>query len=371
MKKIKVAEFVGAMNCGGTETMLMNVFEKLDKDKYEVTFIENVKSECWYDKKILELGGKIIKINEFKFLNIFSYCKQLTNVLRAFEVVHSHTFLHTGLVLKCANKAGVKVRIAHSHSAMKMNLFFKLKSFIFRKLILKNATHLLACSTEAGYCLYGDEFKIRGEVIPNPIDISKMNISRNDLKDLIKKYELNNKDLIIGHVGRFVELKNHEFMLDIAKKIKEKQIKFKMLFIGDGPLFENIKSKINDYDLSKEVILVGLTNEVYKFMKIFDLFLLPSVYEGLPVTLVEAQAAGLNSIVSNNISQESDFGLGLVEFLSIDNNLDEWVNKIINFKPKKISFNKIEKVFEEKKYTTASLIKKYDVLYNVGDDKNE
>lgn len=370
-KKIKVAQFVGSMNCGGTETMLMNVFESMDKEKYEVTFIENVEFECWYDKKIIELGGKIIKIDKFNYLNYFSYCKQLIEVLKDFDVVHSHTFLHTGIVLKCAKKAGVKVRIAHSHSAMKMNLVFKLKSFIFRRLILKNATNLLACSTEAGYCLYGENFKNRGEVIPNPIDISKMDIPEKEIKELMKRYKIDKETLIIGHVGRFVELKNHQFMLEIAKKLKQKHISFKMLFIGNGPLFESIKSKISDYGLSKEVILVGLSNEVYKYMKMFDLFLLPSVYEGLPVTLVEAQAAGLGAIVSENISHEADLGLGLVQFLSIDDNLDDWVDKIINYEQKSVNEKTIKQVFEEKQYTTSSLIKKYDVLYNVKGDKNE
>ncbi|MBE6138497.1 MAG: glycosyltransferase [Firmicutes bacterium] len=369
--KIKIAQFVGSMNCGGTETMLMNIFEKFDKEKYEVTFIENVDFECWYDKKIKDLGGSIIKIKPFRFVNYFSYCKELTKVLKQFDVVHSHTFLHTGIVLRCAKKAGVQIRIAHSHSAMKMNFSFKLKSLIFRKMILKNATNLLACSTEAGYCLYGDIFKDKGEVISNPIDLDKMNIPTKDIDELRKQHNIDNDTLIIGHVGRFVALKNHAFMLEIAKKLKVRNIKFKMMFVGDGPLFEEVKSKISDFNLKDQIILVGLTTEVYKYMKLFDLFLLPSVYEGLPVTLVEAQAAALNSLVSDNVSREADFNLGLIKFLSIDNNLDGWVNSISSFAPSKVDSKLIKKVFEKKRYTTDSLINRYEELYNIGDDTNE
>jgi len=363
-KKIKIAHFVGSMNCGGTETMLINLFKNIDKNKFEFIFIENVAEECWYDNEIKKMGGRIIKIEPLKLKNIFKYIKKLKLLFKKekIDVVHSHVFLHSGLVMLAAKKANVKVRISHSHSAMRKKDNNLLKKLLFRNLILNNSTNIVACSTEAGECLFGNKFTKIGKVIPNPIDFELIkNISQNEIKKLRKEYSKDSDEIIIGHVGRLVTIKNHDFLIELARRLSEKNFKFKMIFIGDGPEKESIKNKIKQKGLDEKIVLTGNieNKEVYKFMKIFNMLLLPSHYEGLPVTLIEAQALNVYSIVSNNVSKESDLGMGLIKFVSIDN-ISNWEDEILNYKNDVIKINKTTAI---NKYKREYIITEYEKIY--------
>lgn len=366
-EKIKIAQFVGTMNCGGTETMLVNLFKSFDKNKYEFVFIENTSEKCWYDDEILNNGGRIIKVQSFSFKRIRKYIKELITVFKKenFDVVHSHVYLHSGIIMYAAKKAGVKKRVSHSHSAMRKcdNNIFKTK--LLNYLIIKNSTDLVACSTEAGIGLFGKEFLEKGLVLPNPIQLEKMRtINSADVVKLKKKYKIDDDTLVIGHVGRLVAVKNHDFLIEIATIFKNKDISFKMFFLGDGPLMDDIKYKVAENDLSNNIIITGNVSNVYEYMKIFDILLLPSIYEGLPVTLIEAQASGIFSIVSNNVSKESDLGLKLIEFCDIKNS-NLWFEQILKHKSyKKISQEKIYKAIVEKKYDATASREEYEKLYN-------
>lgn len=366
MTKIKVVQFVGSMNCGGTETMLMNLFRDFDHEQYNFIFMENVYEKSWYTDEILSLGGTVKKVSPFRLIKIRKYIKELIQFFKneKIDVVHSHVFLHSGIVLYAAKKAGVKIRIAHSHSAMNANDNNRFKFLILQNLILKNATKLVACSTEAGLCLFGKEFKKKGIVLPNPIQLDKIkNVEKSNIEKIKKKYSLTNDILVIGHVGRLVEVKNHKFLIELAKLLKDKKINFKMFFLGEGVMRERIEKQIKELKLEDYVILTGNVSNVYDFMKIFDLLLLPSFYEGLPVTLIEAQASNLQCLVSSNISRESDLGLGLIKFLDIKK-IEYWVNEIIHFKkknclPKDLIYDRIK----ERRYDSNITKLEYEKLY--------
>ncbi len=366
-KKIKVAQFVGSMNCGGTETMLMNLLKYLDKEKYEFVFIENVKEKSWYSDEIEKLGGSIIKIQNFSMKNIFSYIRELKFVFKKekFDVIHSHTFLHSGIVLYAAKKAKIKIRIAHSHSAMRAEDNGFIKKCFLQYLLNKYSNVKIACSTEAGICLFGKKFKKLGKVLPNPIELSLYKNNDKVKEKLRERYSINNKTFIIGHVGRLVEVKNHNFMLHIADELKRKKFDFKLFFVGDGDLKEEIKKEIKQKELENNIIMTGNVNNVNEYMQLFDLLLLPSFYEGLPVTLVESQASNLFAYVSNNVSREADFNLGLIEFLDI-NDVKLWTNKIINYKKKDIKYDKIKESLQNKNFDVAKTIKIYEDIYVTG-----
>lgn len=366
-KKIKIAYFVGSMNCGGTETMLMNLFRKLDKDNYDVTFIENVPEKTWYTDEINKLGGRVIKVQSFSFKNIFSYIKELIELFKKenFDVVHSHVFLHSGIVMYAAYKAGIKIRISHSHSAMRKEDNSGLKVFLLRKMLLKYSTNILACSKEAGIYLFGDVFNKKGKVVPNPINLDLIkSVRKEHVEELRKKYNIKNDEIVLGHVGRLVKVKNHLFLIKLAQKLKENNIKFKMLFVGDGEEKESIENEIAKNNLQEYVILTGnvRNEEVYSYMKLFDILLLPSFYEGLPVTLIEAQASNVFSIVSDNVSRESDLGLGLIEFKNIDK-IDIWYDLICSFKHRDILQKDIDSVIINKKFGIDSSVIEYESLY--------
>lgn len=374
-KKIRVAQFVGTMNCGGTETMLMNLFRNFDKQKYEFYFIENKKEKSWYDDEIESLGGHIVRINNINDVGIKKYIQELIFIFKnkKINVVHSHVFLHSGIVMYAAKKAGIKVRISHSHSAMSKKDNSRIKLHVLRHLILKYSTHIAACSTEAGICLFGDIFTDTGLLLNNPIELDKIkNVDKQEVENLRKQYSISKNTLVIGHVGRLVEVKNHSFLIKLAQKLKEENIDFKMFFIGDGILKKDIIKQIKEKKLDNHIILTGnIPNvNVYDYMKLFDIFLLPSIYEGLPVTLIEAQASNLYSIVSSNISKECDLGLELVKFESISD-IDSWKDDIINFKKKKISSKKIYSTIDEKKYSFSSIVPEYEKLYNTSPKKEK
>lgn len=379
MKKIKIAQFVGSMNCGGTETMLMNLYKKFDKEKYEFIFIEDVEEKCWYDDNIKKLGGRIIKIQPFKIRYAFEYIKQLVQIFKKekFDVVHSHVFLHSGLVMLAAKKAKIPIRISHSHSAMKgikEGLKCKLKKFILQKLILKYSTNIVACSTEAGLYLFGKSFQKIGIVLPNPIQLELINeVDKNNAnQEMREKHHITNDTFVIGHVGRLVDIKNHRFLIELAKRLIEENFDFKMFFIGDGPERRNLEDIIKKECLENNIIMTGIEESynIYKYMKMFDIFLLPSFYEGLPVTLIESQASNLYSVVSENVSKESDLGLGLIQFESIEN-VEQWKKIIMNFEKKSISQKEINDVINERGYSSDKSIIEYQKLYTQKNKKKE
>ena len=368
--KVKILYFVGSMNCGGTETMLMNVFRKLNKEKYEVFFMVNNKEEGWYDKEILNLGGKILRIKKIEEIGFRNYIKYLTNIFKEekFDVIHSHTFLHSGFVMKAAKKAGVNIRIAHSHSDMdhfEKNIKYKIKKRYLKRLILKNATHLLACSTEAGTCLFGNVFKTKGTIIKNSVRIEeiKKTMEKQELKEKIKKqYNINENQLIIGHVGRFVEIKNHKFILEIAKELRKQRVNFKLFLVGDGELLEKTKKECYDKGLEESVIFTGNIQNVYEYINVFDVFLLPSFYEGLPLTVIEAQGFGKKCLISQKISREADLNMGLVKFLDIDSGVDIWIKKILEKNSKENKIKTIQTLVNNG-YDIESVIKTLENVY--------
>lgn len=371
MEKIKVAEFVGSMNCGGTETMLMNVLRNIDKEKYEIHFIENVSEKCWYDEEILSLGGKIIKLKSKK-RDIFKYIKELIKIFQTnkYNVVHSHTYLHSGIIMYAAKKAGVDIRITHSHSNMntiKHSFVYKIKKMLMTKLILKYSNKYIACSKEAGISLFGTKFEKKGIIVHNPIEISKIdNINKDEINNIKNNYSIlsNKEQIVLGHVGRFIEIKNHKFLIEIARILHDKNINFKLFLLGDGEEFENIKGLVKEYNLENYIIMTGNVKNVYDYMSIMDVFLMPSLYEGLPLTAIEAQASGVSCILSNNISPETDVGLGIVKFLSLGN-IQNWIEQILILSRKeKIDKEIIKNKIIEEKYDTNSIIKELEKLYN-------
>lgn len=376
MGRIKVLEFVGAMNCGGTETMLMNIFRKIDKEKYDITFMENQEQESWYDNEILSLGGKIVRIKQMQKGKIKQYVDYLTKLFREehYDVVHSHTFLHSGLVMKAAKNAGVRVRISHAHSAMdhfEKSMKYKIKKIYLQNLILKNANYLFACSTEAGECLFGKEFQKRGKVVKNSIRVDEIEQVADSAK-IKEEYNVQEDELILGHVGRFVEIKNHKFLLEIAKELKEKNIKYKMFLIGNGELFDAIHEQCHELGLEGNIIFTGVKNNVYEYMNMFDMFLLPSIYEGLPLTAVEAQGLGVMTFISEKVSREADLGIDLVKFLSIDKGSNIWVEEIV--KQMENRTNKLKerrvKALNDNGYSVNSTLEILTNIYNEGGESS-
>lgn len=323
---IKVLQVITELGDGGVEMMLTNLYKEIDKEKIQFIFCVQTDKRS-KEKMILDLGGKIIQIIPLADCGMIKYIKQIYTICKKYDVdcIHCHNLLQNIFILFGAKLAGVKKRICHSHLTTVHKQITNYLLPLLRILINYLATDRLACGEEAGRFLYGKKsFKI----INNAIDIERF-INYQDQKEI---QEINQKfgDNIILHVGRLSGQKNHEYLIKIAKELKNRNIKFKVLCCGDGPLKKSIQNLIDQNNLHNDVKLLGSINNVIPYYYASKIMILPSLYEGLPVVSIEMQASGLQGVFSNTIDKTCDLGLGLINFLGIeDSNVSEWVDTIV------------------------------------------
>lgn len=333
MKPIRVLQVVTIMNRGGLETMLMNYYRKMDRSKIQFDFMTHRQEHGDYDDEIEELGGKIYRMSPIKPGNYRKYFKELEEFFKRnkeYLIVHSHINENSGLILKKAKEFNIPCRIAHSHlSDLKIDYKFPFR--LYGRLQLKDsANEYFACSEKAGYWLFENQIN-KGEkiqVLKNAVDsnIFKFNRDKRELK--LKELQLNSK-LVIGHVGRFNPQKNHDFIIEIFNEVYKKNKNAVLLLIGDGYLRKDIENKVAKLNLVDSVKFMGVRSDIANIMQAMDIFLFPSLFEGLPVVLIEAQAAGLKCIVSDTITKESDIS-GNIKFLNLKIPAEKWADIILN-----------------------------------------
>lgn len=344
MKEIRVLQVFTVMNRGGAESMIMNYYRNIDRTKVQFDFLVHRKERGHFDDEIALLGGKIFRMQPIKFETLVSYQKELDRFFllhNEYAIIHSHLNALSKFVLKKAMKFNVPIRIAHSHIALttfryqsffrkdisfKENFKILFKTYI-KKSVSKYATHYFACGIDAGNWLFGKENIHKVSIINNAIDASKFEYNAEVSKKNKRELSVENK-LVIGHIGRFNTQKNHLFLIDIFKEIQKIQVNSVLLLIGEGDLMSAVKEKIKSYNLENAVHLLGVKSDVSYYLQAMDIFLFPSLYEGLPVTLIEAQAAGLKVITSENVSKEAKL-TNLVEFVSLEKPATYWATKVL------------------------------------------
>lgn len=367
MEKIKVLQYVSCMNRAGAETLLMNIYRNIDRNKFEFHFISHTKEKCDYDNEIEALGGKVIYLERPNFRNLNKYKRDFNNIVKnngPYRTIHAHMQLNNGLILKMAKEAGIKNRISHAH----LNGDYSKDSFArscYRRyskcLIKNNATVNLSCSNESGEYLYeGREFTL----LRNAIDLNNFNLGDKYTRYLNSEFNLDNDIKIITHIGRFVEAKNHKFVIDVFSKIVEKTDNYRLVLCGDGPLKKEIEELVKKRGLSNYVYFLGVRDDINKILLGTDIYFMPSILEGLPVVLVEAQAAGVNCIISDNIPKECDIEMGLINYRSLNDNLNNWVNIILELNLKSINFRERKKFIIKRGYSLEENIIFLDNLYS-------
>lgn len=354
---IRIAQIMGKMNSGGVESVVMNYYRNIDKNKVQFDFIVDEDSKNIPKEEIENMGGKIILVPPYK--NILSYMNILKNILRKgnYKIVHSHLNTLSVFSLYAAKMANVSVRIAHSHSTSNKKEWKKniLKNIL--KLFSKvNATHYFCCSELAGRWLFGDKAYDNDEVklINNAIDVDKF-IYNEEIRNIVRKeFDFENK-FVIGHVGRFVDQKNHTGLIDIFNEIYKANKESILLLAGDGPLLKSIRDKVDSLNLTDAVKFLGVRSDINNIMQCIDVFLLPSLYEGLPVVGVEAQASGSLCILSSNMTKETKV-IETTKFLPISDEPKAWAKYILeeykNFKRKDTKQEIINSNFEIKSEAT-------------------
>lgn len=329
---IRVLHVVTHMNRGGLESMIMNYYRNIDRSKVQFDFLTHRPAEEKkdFDEEIRSLGGKIYHIHK---LNPFSYTyrKELDSFFKAhpeYCIIHVHQDCMSGIILKVAKKNGLPVRIAHCHSSSQDKGFKYLIKIYFKKNIKKYATKLFACGVESGIWMFEtDDF----EVFPNAIDSTNFKYNLDIREKVRNKLNIDNNCLLVGHVGRFCEVKNHKFIVEIAKILLNKQENTKFMFVGEGELMNDIMNctKKIDIENKNDFLFLGLRTDISDLMQAMDVFVFPSLYEGLPLTVIEAQASGLPCIISDKVPHECKI-TDLVEFLSLELGPKEWAQAIMS-----------------------------------------
>ena len=372
--RYKILHIVGGMGKGGTETMLMNIYRKINRNKVQFDFLYTTYEETYYDREIIRLGGNIFRIDSLSILTINKIINQICNYINQngpYQAIHAHTLFNCGIAMKAAKKSGVDIRISHAHTTAdnEVGLVRKIYISLMRKLILDNSTNLLACSDLAGEYLFGAENIKSDKYTMFPNLISYENIIDVNYED-VEKFKIENKlqkdDLVIGHIGTFKESKNQKFLLKIVKVLKEKNKNVKLLLVGDGSMRDELESMCKDLDISDKVIFTGTRDDIDVILNSMDVFVFPSTFEGLGLVLLEAQAAGLPCVVSEAIQPEADLELGLFSKLNLSDGSEIWANKIIEVCGKKeTDKQKILDAFYKQGYSTEKCISKLLSIYKI------
>ena len=333
---MRILHVVVNMNRGGAETLIMNLYRNIDRTKVQFDFLTC--KEGVFDPEITQLGGKIHKIPYITEVGHFQYIQALTNFFTKnhYQIVHSHLDKMSGLVLRAAKKAGVPVRISHSHNTKSEGgIATKIYKWYSGKLIPSNATELFACSMDAAKWLFGKK-SATATIIKNGIDLKQFQFSKEIRERMRAELGIGNETFVIGHIGRFNEQKNHIFLLKIFAKF----VKFKphsvLILVGDGNLKPFIEKKVRQMGLIANVRFLGVRSDVNRILQGMDVLVFPSLHEGLPVSLIEAQAAGIPCVISDVISDEVNMGAGLIHYESIKNSPKRWVQMIIQHSNTKV-----------------------------------
>ncbi|MDF5725992.1 MAG: glycosyltransferase family 1 protein, partial [Rhizonema sp. PD37] len=333
----RILHVVGCMDRGGIETWLMHILRNSDRQNFQMDFLVETTKKSAYDDEIVAFGSKIIPcLHPSKPLLYASNFKKIYREHGPYDIIHSHIHNYSGYVLRLAKQVGVPLRIAHSHnntSAIdaKVGLTRRLYLGLTKYWIKKYATVGLSCSSTAAAALYGSEWKkdSRWQLLYYGIDLCAFNVESASTTKR-SQFGIPEDALIIGHVGRFDMQKNHDFLIDIAVEVIKREPKAYFLLIGDGLLRSTIEKKVQQLRLSQQIIFAKLRSDVPQLMKtVMDVFLLPSLHEGLPLVLLEAQAAGLTCVFSDTITEEVNIVKVLMQQLSLSQPPEKWAEIIL------------------------------------------
>lgn len=325
---IRVLHILQRMEAGGTQALLMNIYRKIDRSKIQFDFLVVYKEDQFYDEEIKQLGGNLYKMSFREDLNLFKF-KQDLNLFfkkhKEYQIVHCHAYTFGYWCLKEAKRVGIQTRIVHSHSNGMTNDNKKIIKKIMQKLFLKYSTDYFACSEEAGRFLFGEK---KFKILPNAIDSSKFIASDKIRKNIRNELMLSDK-FVIGHVGRFQPEKNHFFLLEVFCEINKLKNNSILLLIGSGPLEKKVKIRAKELNIEDKVIFLQNRKDINRIYQAMDVFIFPSLYEGLGIVAIEAQASGIPIVCSDRIPKETNI-TPLYERLSLSKKAKEWAIESIN-----------------------------------------
>lgn len=327
---IRVAQIMGKMDGGGVESVVMNYYRSIGRDKVQFDFIVDADSTLIPKAEIEALGGRVFIVPPYQ--QIIPYHRELVSRFRReqYHIVHSHINTLSVFPLFAAKRAGIPVRIAHSHSiAGKGEPLRNVMKYTLRPFSRTFATHYCACAKHTGKWLFGGRTMKKGEVriFYNAIDLEPFRFHEHTRAEARRELGLSD-ELVIGHVGRFVHVKNHKFLIEVFQELLKQRADAVLLLVGDGPLRKESELLAQQLGISDHVRFLGQRADIGRLYQAMDLFLFPSFYEGLAVVCVEAQTANLPCLVSDKVSQETDI-LGSMDFFPLDARASNWAEEVL------------------------------------------
>lgn len=371
----KILHIVGSsMSRAGMETFIMNIYRQIDKSKYQFGFLVHSHKKGDFDDEIYSMGGEIHRVIPDstkayptrvlkRFFNTYKFLKNNSE----YSVIHIHTSAATSIVeLLASYLAGCKIRIIHSHNT---NTKKSRSHKLLYRLMQIFSTHRFACSELAGIWMFGKNFNNikNSKVINNGIDTDVFYYDTNKQKEIKRRLDLENK-LVVGHIGRFSKVKNHDFIIDIFNYVHKLNKEAILILIGDGELRLEIENKVKDQNLSNKVIFTGVREDINELLLGMDIMLFPSFHEGLPVTLVEAQATGLKILASDAVSKEANL-TGLVKYVSLEKAAFEWAQILIE-EANYLRENQKDSI-KESKYDIGGIVNELCNIYEEKSDTQE
>ena len=337
---IRILHYIKHLDSGGGETLVYNIYKNIDRTKIQFDFLVNQREKEKLNNKIEALGGKIIPLIEYEPLStivkIFRCVKSLYRFLKdnEYKIIHIHCSNGQGLLYSwIAKKAGVPIRIVHIHNT-EVEGKFKLAKLLFHKmcrtLFMNAPTDYFACSEMAARWLFSNEIikNKKYNILKNGIEIEKYIFDQSKRNIYRSKLGWENKKILIN-IGRMEVQKNQKFLVNIFDKIIASDRDYRLLIIGKGSLEKQILDEIEKLHLGKYIKVIGYTDEIEKYLWAGDIFILPSLSEGLGIVAIEAQAAGLPTIVSDTVPKEA-FVTNLICSVSLQDDEDVWVNSLLN-----------------------------------------
>lgn len=327
---IRVLMIFTIMNRGGAETMIMNYYRNIDRTKVQFDFVVHRPQQGEYDEEIKRLGGKIFVFPAVRPQNFCAYKKQIREFLDThpeYKIIHSHAQELSFYFYKIAHEKGIPYIITHSHNASMLWDFKAPLRILWRKQMFKYINIYFTCGIEAGIHYYGKKRAQNAILMNNAIDVAQFKFNMESRKSVRKEFNIHDNDFIIGHIGRFTPQKNHLFLLEVFKAFYMRNPNAKLILVGQEDDKKVVREKADRLGIINQIIFTGIRKDIPALLSAFDCILMPSLFEGLSVAMVEEQCSGLPLITSTNVPSEVKL-LPSTEFISLKAGISTWVNTL-------------------------------------------
>lgn len=372
MDPIRVLHILHSMNRGGAENALMNYYREIDRSKVQFDFLLTDPNHCLFEDEILDLGGFVYRVPPLSIHHPFGYLKGLSAFFKShpeYKIVHSHTSSKSVFPLLVAKIYGIPVRISHSHTSLSERGVKGVIRNLLMPFLKVTANVYMACAERAGEWLYGKIFFEQGhvEVVRNVIDAGLFRYDEDKRVKMRKELNVSEDTLIVGHVARFSIPKNHIFALEVFKDLLKKKTNSLYLLVGDGELKPEIESRIQELGIFDKVRMVGVVSNVFDYVQAMDVFVLPSLCEGLPLSIIEAQVSGLPCVTTAGTVSTECSVTNLVTYVSLSESPTVWADAYLKASqiPRRDRYEEIKNAGYDSKTSALELQNRYIELYRL------